>query len=372
MRAHEFPEWLRATHPLRTAQERRVNEQHQFRAYRSLSPAEGQALARHALTLWDTGEKSYAEEFFRRLTVWVPGAMQDLHWNLLQRNILYPPDLFRGADAGTRDALMKRAEAFTSDSVDQWVLIALAWIGDSEVRRACVRWREQPPVWRDSPYAPPEEFTEQAGWMLTPEGGRRDLYAQTCFALLHSNATEQDERQGAVAVVGPTRETCGWCNRALVALLDITTSRPELAFLGWPGARLRVAACETCTAFETTFTDVASDGGLRWSDANVRSEYLPPARDMWEPLPRAALRLGPSRANPYEANLFEVSEGISQLGGHPSWQQDAEYPRCPRCRQAMPFVGQVHLGDLAPYSEGTYYAFLCAACGVAATTYQRT
>ena len=37
---------------------------------------------------------------------------------------------------------------------------------------------------------------------------------------------------------------------------------------------------------------------------------------------------------------------FSQVGGHPTWIQGAEYPRCPECSGAMPFIAQISNEDL--------------------------
>lgn len=62
---------------------------------------------------------------------------------------------------------------------------------------------------------------------------------------------------------------------------------------------------------------------------------------------------------------------FSQVGGHPSWEQDAEYPRCPSCQQRMAFIAQLSNEDFE-VAEGIYYAFLCRPCQTAATHYQQT
>ena len=69
--------------------------------------------------------------------------------------------------------------------------------------------------------------------------------------------------------------------------------------------------------------------------------------------------------------LSESVLGVSQVGGHPAWEQDAEYPPCPECRLPMRFVGQVATGEIEP-AEGITYAFLCPDCLMAATSYQQT
>lgn len=83
---------------------------------------------------------------------------------------------------------------------------------------------------------------------------------------------------------------------------------------------------------------------------------------------------GLARQTPFEAvGRFRMDEnGVSQLGGHPEWIQDAVYPRCHVCQQTMPCLGQVAFEDWEEYGEGVFYMFLCLPCRKAATLYQQT
>lgn len=63
---------------------------------------------------------------------------------------------------------------------------------------------------------------------------------------------------------------------------------------------------------------------------------------------------------------------FSQIGGFPTWVQDAEYPGCPDCSETMPFVGQISNEDFLEFAEGIYYAFHCPKCNVSATGYQQS
>lgn len=42
------------------------------------------------------------------------------------------------------------------------------------------------------------------------------------------------------------------------------------------------------------------------------------------------------------------------------------------CQRRMTYIGQVTMEDVYMLHEGITYAFLCAGCGKAATTYQQT
>lgn len=147
---------------------------------------------------------------------------------------------------------------------------------------------------------------------------------------------------------------------------------PRLAFLGLRSAQLRVARCEFCSPYATIYTDVDLSGGVHWSASNG-----PRPRDFdsgWVeyPLIGRQLVLGPRRRTPAETVGVYQGAHNSELGGHPNWIQDAEYPVCPGCQRRMMFLGQVETTDVIEGAEGITYAFLCAECLKTATTYQQT
>ena len=79
-----------------------------------------------------------------------------------------------------------------------------------------------------------------------------------------------------------------------------------------------------------------------------------------------------SRDVPLMKLMAHRQEGLSQLGGFPEWIQGSSYPHCPLCKETMLFLGQISPVDLNHNAEGMFYAFLCAPCGKAATTFQAT
>lgn len=76
--------------------------------------------------------------------------------------------------------------------------------------------------------------------------------------------------------------------------------------------------------------------------------------------------------SPWHAADPFLPTAFSQIGGHPAWVQDAEYPSCSECAQTMTFVGQVALDELEKDGDGTCYAFVCKRCSTTATSYQCT
>jgi hypothetical protein len=76
--------------------------------------------------------------------------------------------------------------------------------------------------------------------------------------------------------------------------------------------------------------------------------------------------------SPWEAADWCFADGISQVGGLPSWIQLPAYPPCLGCSNLMRFVGQIDLGDIENLGEGIMYGFACPECGLTATTYQQS
>lgn len=341
--------------------------------YRVLSQDEARELGRLAVPLLDSGSKNdreTAEGIFVSLSCLVPGALSGLHQDLVEREVFYPAEIYLGADAESRDALVQRV-AWDEENRDH-LLTALAWIGDATVQRQFRLWRDSPPLWRDNLYIPPESYAQQAGWVLTAEGARRDLFFQTCYTLVRLSETESVPADNPVAVVAVFPERCRWCEWEMTALFDFDLASPRLDFLGFQRERLRIVRCDRCSIFTVIFMDVDMAGNSAWAQENVKPEFLGRNREGYERLPVNRMTLGVKRRTPYEAHWQVLEQGHSQVGGHPAWVHDAEYPRCPGCEELMTFIAQLQTDDLEDHSEGTTFAFYCGPCSKATTVYQQT
>ena len=127
-----------------------------------------------------------------------------------------------------------------------------------------------------------------------------------------------------------------------------------------------------CTCFGLVCTEVEGNGGAKWSDQNVRPTHLPEDTANWGKWKESSLVLGKQLRDPFSAVDYSLSMSPSQVGGHPTLVQDAEYPSCPSCKELMMFLGQVAAEDIDEYGEGIHYSFLCTTCGVACTQFQQT
>lgn len=201
---------------------------------------------------------------------------------------------------------------------------------------------------REDPYPASGEVVSRharvAGFEI--EAGRaRDLTSASCFRL-------RIGVEGATASLLEPAGTCGRCGLGAVHLVRLDVG----AFPSLPP----LVACLDCATADVSLVRV--DGArIEWlGDACQRSDGwdLPPARATLVPRPA------------WEAVEWTCADGLSQLGGHPSWIVDLDYRPCPGCARTMRFVAQVGLGDLG--GEGIFYAQHCEDCAIVGVTFQQT
>src|SRR4051812_18565708 len=242
--------------------------------YRALEPHEARELATFAIGEPDPdGDRCrWHEEILLCLACLRPGSLDGLHDALLDRSIIDPPVMWHGAGPGVASRIVSMLPGRATDlrGLDD-LLLALAWIGDEVVQDAFRRWRDDPPEWAGTLRRPPHLYAEQAGWELTGEGTRRDLFARLCHPLVGPEDRAADA--GIARIVAGHEGACRWCGRSLTTLIDLDLTSPGLSDLGLGGRRLRIAACEVCSCYGTVLTAVGPDGKSSWHGANRRPEY---------------------------------------------------------------------------------------------------
>lgn len=331
-------------------------------AYRSLSRDECRQLGRFALENSD-------ETILSHLACLLPGSLVGLHREFVERGIFYPPVIFHGADEEASALLMEQLETGHADNANL-ALLALAWADNPTVLRAFQKWRSDSRSWAESLHIPPHEYADSAGWELAENGQRRSLVLRECYPLV-----ARDDPNGvpdAVQINRPSAAACEWCGRRMTVLFDFDLTHEMLQFVGIEGHRLRIETCDVCTCYGFVFTKLDELGGASWHPANARPDYLPEDTDDWDFPEANALVLSRKSRACLESADRNMPIAFSQVGGYPSWEQDAEYPRCPECQQRMTFLAQLSNHDYNRLAEGIYYAFACGACRVAATHYQQT
>ncbi|HHC4844299.1 TPA: YwqG family protein [Escherichia albertii] len=331
--------------------------------YQQLSPDQAQQMADYATERFVSGEYQHAQEICLCLAAFTQANLDAYLREWISYNDLdsYSCLPFHRAPADVRDALLNQVEIDADNR--NFILQCLAWIGDDIVIEHFSQWRKNPPPWRSSLYIAPEEYAHVAGWELTAEGQRRNLYLSQCFHL-EKKSTGSSE---VFLVAGERGDTCPNCALPLTNLFDI-----EPKAIGLNGnARFRVVTCECCTAYNTIFGYTDSQGNAYLSAQNVPPSWLPDDVSDWRRLPINNMRAGNPRSPLFAADPF-LSVSFSQIGGHPTWIQDAEYPHCPECSRTMMFLAQLDYADIEQYGEGMLYAFICLECRTTATSYQQS
>jgi len=336
--------------------------------YRALAATQGQELARRAIQMIDRDDLDKAETILRNLSHLVPNSLNGLHHELMNRNFFYPHVVYLEADEVTTRRLLDRAEKDARNR--NHLLCAAAWAGNEVVQKQFATWRVKPPVWRSSLHVSPEKYAQQAGWALTADGARKNLFFEACYTLARADEHSAPGDDAPVRIALAEDAYCRWCDRQLTVLFDINAACAQLNFMPVVAERLRFLMCDRCSCYGTMYFDLAADGSSTWSLNNSRPEFI--YMGEWDRLPENKMRLGVPRRSPYEADQFVMEEGMSQIGGHPAWIQDAEYPPCPECGDLMSFIAQLQTSDLEEISEGTTYCFLCPGCRVTAVNYQQT
>ena len=333
--------------------------------YLGLEKEECERLSGYAEGLIGTDSHGVAEDILRCLAAFTDVPLDRCLRALLSSSSFSPSLAFRNSPPDVRDSLISRLEE--DQESRNHILLALAWIGDAVVVSQFQKWRLNPPDWRGSLFIPPEDYSREAGWELAPDGQRRDLYFEKAIGLRKGSSNSS----GVLKAIAPREDSCPWCGSVLTDLFHIDMSLFGLDSSQVPQGEIRIPTCEVCTAFGTVFGVSESNGTARWSERNARPEYLPEASESWGRLPIDPLQLGANRSPFFAADQF-LPTSFSQLGGHPTWIQDASYPACPDCGNTMMFVAQLDHDDIEDCSEGLFYAFLCPNCRTTATTYQQT
>lgn len=335
------------------------------RVYLRLLPEQASRVVDHAVDLLRQGETESAGEILGRLAAFTEVSLDPALDLLITAGDFYPGFLFHRASPEIRDRLIQRIGRDRKNRNS--ILVALAWIGDQGVIDLFRRWRAKAPPWSDKLPLPLEAFLLEAGWELTEAGERRALFSSTCHALIPG----EPQKGSPVSSAVPVASACPWCERDLTSLFLLDLSDERLRPVLGIGDRLQVMTCEVCTCFSTVFAQPVLGTEEILLSRPTPQAPSPDASEDWLRLPQDHLLLSHLRS-PYHAVLWGIPEVHSQVGGHPTWIQDSEYPGCPACSQRMPFLAQLAVEDFNDPGEGIYYAFACPDCRTTATVYQQS
>lgn len=333
--------------------------------YQQLSAEEAQQMALHAETLFDDGDVNEAQDICLCLAAFTHANLDDcLRQWVEDEDVLdeYPDFPFHRSPADVRDNLLRRVEY--DEENRNTLLCALAWIGDDVVVERFNHWRQTPPTWHHSLYIPPEDYAHTAGWELTESGDRRNLYLPKCIHL----TPQSGKTPGVFRIIEKLAENCPHCHLPLTNLFEIESD--ALGIHHWPGV-IRIKTCECCSVYHPIYSQSNDKGQQQLHPKNELSTLAIENAQDWIQLPLNGLHPAEDRLPLFAADQF-LPTTFSQIGGHPTWVQDAEYPKCPECHQTMTFIAQIDCHDIETYLDGMLYGFICPLCQITATTHQQT
>ena len=335
-------------------------------AFHDLSESEISELIEFSLTADDDHS-----EVLARLACSHPGSMNAWHERLIEQEIYSPEVIYHEANP---DCVRKFADLISTAANSlrrRQLLSCMAWAGNAEVVSLFNIWRQSPPAWVSELSLPPHEYSYEAGWELTSEGERRNLFTNSAISLVRSAKSSSDD--APVQGGKPIDQRCPWCDQQLIAVLDIDSTNERVSFLGLRGSRHRLITCRNCDRYGPLFARSNGIGDLSWHPSNVRPSLL--LNESSASLFERKLKLADNHCHFMEsASWFNVPLiAHSQIGGLPTWINDAEYPNCPECSRKMPFIGQISSEDIHPfYEERIYFCFICTKCNVTATNCQQS
>lgn len=340
--------------------------------YISLSDYEAGGMLEYAMELLAINNESEAEDILLSLVCYRNYNISNALPELIERGLFHNPIVFKDAPQDIQEQLLERV-IWDEDNRNH-LLLVLGWIGNAVVTEQFREWQLQPPKWVEQLYVTPETYALDGGWELTPDGEKRDLINHLCYAIRQAEQ-QNDDLNGVhhARFLGISHSTCPWCDRKLTKLMDVATSHPSLRYLDLQMENLQVKTCDLCGGFSTIYMELDNHGVPIWSRYNQEPAYLPDINDLnssTEIPPSLVLSHEPQ--SPYYAADWTMSQLDSQIGGHPSWVQDPEYPLCPCCERRMRYIGQIDYADFDEYAEGIFYMFVCPKDRITATVYQQS
>ncbi|MEZ8804303.1 hypothetical protein AB6D78_24465 [Vibrio splendidus] len=336
--------------------------------YQSLTEFDEYRLIKYSIQQVEDGNLDSIESICIGLVAFRSSNLSMLLNYMLKKKIYYPSILFKNSGSDTVRVLLN--EVHSDQENRNLILLALAWANCKEVVSEFAIWRNCAPEWEDELYIPAYQYSKEAGWELDSSNRKRNLFYERCYPLVPAKSRPSASTCNTFT---PSDHDCHWCGRPLTNLLEIDLTDSKFGFLGIQGQLLKITTCDVCASYsEAMYMEYDTLGHSRWSPYNVKPEYLPDEANEWESVPNMPLVISiEARPAHYAAYEF-LPTTFSQVGGMPTWIQDASYPVCPCCKSTMLFLAQISNDEIDEHSEGVYYLYVCRNCKISAVNYQQT
>ncbi|MNJ37863.1 hypothetical protein D3C77_326990 [compost metagenome] len=304
---------------------------------------------------------------------------------VLDTNFVSFTSMLRHASASFRNRLLEQIKHDQSNR--RILLLALAWVGDDTVANQFNEWRKNPPSWGSEFHVPVQDYSYEAGWELTAEGKRKNLFIPVNYAIEKREISQEDQSQeiqsqgrqystnnDGFSLLEASQQPCPWCGGELTKLLELDSRHVAVQALHWPHPVITIETCMVCSAYDVIFMEVNERGESVWSKYNHEPDYLPDNMDesVSDTTPNYSFSLSKQPRGVYHGTEWILGGALTQIGGHPAWIQDAYYPKCPCCEKSMICLGQIDYDWVMDGNEGIYYILVCPDDRITTTLFQQT
>lgn len=193
----------------------------------------------------------------------------------------------------------------------------------------------------------------------------------------HPTWVLDEQPVGKAEFGGVSRSRCGSCDGQLHRIIRFGSADK---ILGIRMPQIEFGTCLSCLGWEQPKLF------FRHDDSGVPSAFSLESSPKVPEFPAVPLKdtvvlitVSPSRWQLQDWALSNSRENLNRIGGSPSWIQDAQYPRCPKCRELMMFIMQLDSdlpteegGEWLWGSGGIVYFFWCDDCAISASLWQCT
>jgi hypothetical protein len=234
---------------------------------------------------------------------------------LISKGLFYPCEIYIHADSDIAQKLIRIIEEqFLKVSVNH-ILICLAWIGTPNVIDFFLKSTSSKPNWAKGLYVSPKEYAEQASWTIGSDNKKINLISETILPLVKS---EQSSTSNSIKTFVRHSDNCKWCNNTLTTVFKIDEKA--------------ITTCLFCGCFGNFYMKLNDKGESSWHSKNSKPDYLPENSEM-DPISENILKVSSEQRLPSHTISQFTYNTKSQIGGFPTWIQDAEHMSCIDCNK---------------------------------------
>jgi uncharacterized protein with PIN domain len=326
-----------------------------YKSYANLSDEEITDLITNALNNEDEEEQ---EMLLTHIALFTNGeVLSNFYTQLVDKEIFYPGEIYLHANEQIADLLIQRISNDNNLS-NNHILCALAWIGTPNVVSFFIESTNEKPDWTEKLYITPKEYATTGGWYIDDSGKKQALISKNVTVL--SPNQEKSENNKIKTFIGKG-ENCPFCKNELSSFIKLPINEKET----------ELTICPICSCYHPVYMTIDNTGKSHWHSQNQKWKHLGDGYE-FDPIEENTLTVTNEQRKAENTISQFVGISKSQIGGYPTWIQDAEFLNCPECNSKMKFIAQIDMEDVMEYGEGIYYFHYCEKCDISGCNYQQS